>query len=110
MRGVSTACRCRRMMAWSLALFTPTPRQQLAGLQPGDLILQADGQKIATTDSLNDMIQKKSVGRRLSLSITRKGQPQTVRVTLRERPATFGQAPSPDPSQGQEQDPGQTPE
>ena len=82
-----------------------------AGLQTGDLILEADGQKIATTDALNDMIQSKSVGDVLSLSITRKGQPRTVRVTLRERPSTFGQTQpqAQTPDQGQQPDDNQSP-
>ena len=75
-----------------------------AGVQTGDLILQADGQKITKTDTLNDLIQKKAVGDVLTLSITRKGQPMTLRVTLRERPAAFGQA-QPEQDQSPDQNP-----
>lgn len=89
---------------------SPNSPASAAGLLPGDLILEADGQKIATTDSLNDLIQKKSVGQTLTLSITRKGQPRTVRVTLRERPAAYGQAPSADQGQEQQPDQGQQPD
>jgi len=89
---------------------SPNSPASAAGLLPGDLILEADGQKIATTDSLNDLIQKKSVGQTLTLSITRKGQPRTVRVTLRERPAAYGQAPSADQGPQQQPDQGQQPD
>ena len=78
-----------------------------AGLQEGDLILQADGEKITKTDQLNDIIQKKTIGSQLVLQVARKGKPQTTTVTLRERPTNFGETPQ---DQGQDQGQGQAPD
>ncbi len=75
-----------------------------AGLQVGDLIVKADGQTIATRDTLNTIIQSKSVGQTLVLQISRKGVARSVNVALKERPASFGQTPQ-QPSLG-----GQTPD
>ena len=62
-----------------------------AGLHIYDVITAANGQDIADTDALNNLIQTLKVGNVLSLRVIRDGTPRTVSVTLRERPAAFGQ-------------------
>jgi len=62
-----------------------------AGLRLFDVITQANGQAITDQDALNNMIQGLGVGSTLTLRVVRDGQPRTVTVTMRERPATFGQ-------------------
>ena len=69
-----------------------------AGMHIGDVITAANGQDVADTDTLNNMIQTLKVGNVLSLRVIRDGTPRTVSVTLRERPASFGQT---QPSQQQ---------
>ena len=62
-----------------------------AGLHLFDVITTANGQSITGQDTLNNLIQALGVGTTLTLKIVRDGTPRTVAVTLRERPATFGQ-------------------
>jgi len=84
-------------------VYSDSPAAQ-AGLHLFDVITQANGQAITDQDSLNNMIQTLSVGSTLTLRVVRDGQPRTVTVTMRERPATFGL----DRQQGQPpQDPNQ---
>ncbi len=71
-----------------------------AGLHRYDVITQANGQAITDQDSLNNIIQMQGVASTLTLRILRDGQPRTVAVALRERPATFG-------LEQQQQDPNQ---
>lgn len=70
-------------------VYPGSPASQ-AGLHRYDVIAQANGQPITDQDSLNNLIQTLSVGNTLTLRILRDGQPRTVTVTMRERPATFG--------------------
>jgi serine protease Do len=65
-----------------------------AGLQTYDVILEANRQKIADQDTLNTIIQTHKPGDTLALLVSRNGQNQILTVTLRERPATFGQTPA----------------
>jgi len=83
-------------------VFAGSPAAQ-AGLHLFDVITQANGQPITDQDSLNNLIQTLGVGSTLTLRVVRDGQPRTVNVTLRERPASFGQQ---SPQQGQPQQDG----
>ncbi len=73
-----------------------------AGLHIYDVITTANGQDIADTDALNNLIQTLKVGNVLSLRVIRDGTPRTIAVTLRERPASFGQV-QPSEQQGNPQ-------
>ena len=86
-------------------VYPGSPAAQV-GLHRYDVITQANGQAITDQDALNNLIQTLSVGNTLTLRILRDGQPRTVTVTMRERPATFGQdrqPPQQDPSQQDQQ-------
>ena len=81
----------------------PGSPASLAGLHRYDVITDVNGHPIVDRDTLNNFIQTQGVGSALTVRILRDGQPRTFTITLRERPATFGQAPAqpaqPDPSQ-----------
>ncbi len=80
-------------------VYPGSPASQ-AGLHRYDVITQVNGQPIIDRDTLNNIIQMQGVNSVLTLRVLRDGQPRTFSVTLRERPATFGQAPAQsDPSQ-----------
>lgn len=53
-----------------------------AGLQPGDVITEFDGQKINGPDELIVAIRAKSAGDRVSLTYTRNGTSHQVKLTL----------------------------
>ncbi len=56
-----------------------------AGLKEGDIILEINGEKITTDNSLATIIQKYKPGDRISLRILRGTQEETIAVTLGER-------------------------
>jgi S1-C subfamily serine protease len=71
----------------------PNSPAATAGLKQGDLITSVDGKTIQDLQTLQNAISAKSIGQTLTLQVSRKGQPRTVTVTLRERPDSFGQEP-----------------
>jgi serine protease Do len=76
-----------------------------AGLQPGDVILQADGKPVTSADQLRAYIGSKKPGDILRLDVWSQGVKKFVAVTLGERPAEqAGYAPG-QGQQGQGQDP-----
>jgi serine protease Do len=58
-----------------------------AGLQPGDVILSADGKAFSSASALHDYIATKKPGEILRLNVWSQGIKKFVAVTLEERPA-----------------------
>ena len=63
-----------------------------AGLKTGDRIVSIDGTEIAQKDDLGTLIQQHAAGDTLSITVARKGQMQTVSLTLGEKNAQTQQA------------------
>lgn len=59
---------------------------QIAGIEVGDVIIEADGKKITKMDELNEIKNSKSIGDELSLKIVREGKTKTITVKLAENP------------------------
>lgn len=57
-----------------------------AGIKAGDVIIEADGQKITTMDELNDIKGKHEIGDEMKLKINRDGQEKEITLTLGEQP------------------------
>lgn len=57
-----------------------------AGIKPGDVIIEADGQKITTMDELNELKNKHKIGDQMPLKVNRDGQERDLTVTLDEQP------------------------
>jgi S1-C subfamily serine protease len=57
-----------------------------AGLQPGDLILQVDGQDVTTADDLGAAIRAHQPGEEITVEVERSGRTTTVTATLQSRP------------------------
>ena len=53
-----------------------------AGIQPGDLIVKAEGQVVKSVDELNDIRDQKKAGDNLQLTVIREGELLNVPVTL----------------------------
>jgi serine protease Do len=56
-----------------------------AGLQEGDVVLEADGQKLTESTSFATLVQRKQPGDTMQLKVWHKGQQKTVTITLQER-------------------------
>jgi membrane-associated protease RseP (regulator of RpoE activity) len=56
-----------------------------AGLQDGDVITAIDGSDIASADAVRSAVQAKQSGDEISVTYTRNGQSNTVKVTLTSR-------------------------
>jgi VCBS repeat-containing protein len=56
-----------------------------AGIQSGDIILQADGQKLSADVSLQHLVLAKNPGDTMTLVLLHAGTQKTVTVTLQER-------------------------
>ena len=61
-----------------------SPAQE-AGLKPGDVILQVDGKPVESAEKLVRVIRWKSEGEKVTLSIDRQGQLETVSALLTRR-------------------------
>ncbi len=57
-----------------------------AGLKEGDIILEADGQKLTESVSLSSIIRTKNVGDTITCKVLSQGAEKTVTVTLQEAP------------------------
>jgi S1-C subfamily serine protease len=64
-----------------------------AGIKVYDVILEAKGQKLTDSESLNNLVQSMKVGDKLALLISHEGENRLVTVTLKERPGNYGSTP-----------------
>ncbi|MGY0797498.1 Do family serine endopeptidase [Lysobacter sp. A286] len=60
-----------------------------AGLQPGDVILSANDERIDSRDALRNFEGLQAIGSQVVLGIHRDGKPLQVTATLREQPTTL---------------------
>ena len=57
-----------------------------AGLQAGDVIIEADGKAITTMDELNEIKNSHNIGDEMKVKINRNGQEKELTITLGEQP------------------------
>jgi serine protease Do len=69
-----------------VASVTPTGPAEGAGIEAGDVILEFNGQQITQMRSLPRIVAETDVGREVDVLLWRRGEEQTVRVTLGELP------------------------
>lgn len=67
-----------------VAQVTPDSPASRADLHSGDVVTQLDGKKILNGSALQVAVSEDAPGTRVSLSILRNGQPQTLRLTVGE--------------------------
>jgi len=63
---------------------TPADR---AGVQPGDVIVAADGREVRIAEDFLAVLRRKAPGDRLELTLVRQGQERKVTLELAERPS-----------------------
>jgi serine protease Do len=85
-------------------VFSGSPADQ-AGIQPGDVILQADGKQFGSVKDLHDYISSKKPGDTIRLNVWSQGVKKFVAIKLGETPAAQPQQ----PQQQQEQQPEEQP-
>ena len=56
------------------------------GVKPGDVIIEADGQKITTMDELNEIKNTHQIGDTMTLKVNRDGKERDLTITLAEQP------------------------
>ncbi len=56
-----------------------------AGLEAGDVVLELDGEPIATNDDLTDAVTSRAPGDQVSVTVERRGRRQSFDVTLGPR-------------------------
>ena len=59
-----------------------------AGIRRGDVIISIDGTSVTQQEDVVDLITQRQAGESVSVTVDRKGQSLTFRVTLAERPAS----------------------
>jgi serine protease Do len=75
-----------------------------AGLEPGDVVLQADGKTFSSPDALRAYIASKKPGDVLRLNVWSQGVKKFVAITLEEKPAETQVTQAPGQGQGQDQE------
>jgi S1-C subfamily serine protease len=64
---------------------TPDSAAEQAGLERGDVIIEADGVEIRDSDDVAKVIRNHVAGERISVTYERRGVPHTIEVTLGRR-------------------------
>jgi S1-C subfamily serine protease len=64
---------------------TPDSAADGAGLQRGDVIVEADGEEIRSSDDVARVIRQHEAGDRIAIAFERRGDPRTIEVTLGRR-------------------------
>lgn len=90
-KGLSDQIGYQGSQGIAIVQIVPGTPADKAGLQPGDVILQADGKVYNTPPELSKYIASRKPGDTLRLQVWSQGVKKFVAVTLEERPAGFAQ-------------------
>ena len=73
---------------WKVGIYvssmSPNSPAYMAGIQIGDIIVEADGKKVTSIDELNDIKNKHVVGDKIKLKVYRNGAYKTITLILGE--------------------------
>lgn len=90
-RGLLVGTVCRNSGAWSAGVHGATQEVTLAGVTwplGGDIIVKADGLRIASVDQLRTIVSDKQPGDSVELELDRKNSTLNVKVKLGRQPAS----------------------
>ncbi|MGE4132872.1 MAG: Do family serine endopeptidase [Bdellovibrionales bacterium] len=76
------ALRIKQTEGALIADVMPNSPAEKAGLQPYDLVVEFQGQKVAQTRDLTKLVAATTVGQKVELKVIRNGQPKKVNVTI----------------------------
>lgn len=74
-----------RESALMIVSVEPNGPADKAGFIVGDLLVELDGQQVADTDDLRDLLSPERVGKTLTARVVRGGEPRELSVTIGER-------------------------
>ncbi len=75
-----------RAPALVVAGIQPGSPAETAGLQTGDVLIRLEDQRLVHPEQLRRLVMAYPAGQEMSVTLWREGQPQTMTVTLAERP------------------------
>lgn len=67
----------------------PNSPADKAGLEPSDVILTLNGEKVVGPTNLQGIVERLEIGKAYPMEIVRGGKPQTLNVTIDEMPSAF---------------------
>lgn len=80
----STASLYNMPMGIYVRSITPNGAAEIAGIQPGDIIIGMNGKALSTMDELNEMKNEFKAGDIITLTVSRNGTDIDIQVTLQE--------------------------
>jgi C-terminal processing protease CtpA/Prc len=85
----------------AIAAVTPNSPAARAGLRTGDTITAVNNHAVRNFEDLQNVLSRHHPGEKLNFKVMHDGQEKTVSVTLRPRPAGYGQESAEEEDQGQ---------
>lgn len=86
--GVSFEVKGKKLMVTEVAEKSGAAK---AGVEKGDILLSADGERITGQEGLGEMMEKHRVGDEMALTVERKGKKVELKVELKGRTDVFGE-------------------